>query len=146
MEQSLQPSFELFSLRESVLIAVLSGASNLSAIMSVIEQSGEPAEKQVALLLRDPAFGREVEEARARMDQTVIGWARRNGLTYVRRMDRLSADDDPRVAFAATKDLLDRIGTAPSQKVAVSGMEQYKALLKELQPDPQKVLAVEGTE
>lgn len=135
MEQTLPQSFDPSSLRESVFVACVAGNSSLSSIMHVIEQSGADIEKFVSRLLHDMAFLREVEKARERIDETVIGWFKKRGMKYAQRMDTLTDNQDPRVAFQATKDLLDRIGTKPEMRVAVSGMDQYKALLKELTPD-----------
>ena len=136
MEQSLPQSFDPSSLRESVLIALLSGNQSPASIMYAIEQNGEIVEKHVGALLRDPAFLREVEQARQQIDETVVGWFKKRGLKYAKRMDTLSENQDPRVAFQATKDLLDRIGTKPEAKIAVSGISQYKKLLEELAPEP----------
>lgn len=143
--QTLQPSF----LRESVLIAVLSGSVSLESIMQAIESNDGDVKLSVGRLLRDPSFLREVEKARERIDETVVGWFKKRGLKYAKEMDKLTSNQDPRVAFQATKDLLDRIGTKPEQRVAVSGLDQYKALLRDLAPekaDPAESTPMEETE
>lgn len=135
MEANLPQSFDPTSLRESVFVACVAGNSSLSSIMTAIEQSGEDVEKFVSRLLHDMAFLRDVEKAQEQMQETVLRWFKKRGLKYALRMDSLSDNTDPRVAFQATKDLLDRIGTKPEQRVAVSGLDQYRALVKELMPE-----------
>ena len=129
---TLNPSF----LRDSVLVAVLSGQSRVKSIMQAIGLVGEESEKAVYKLLQEPEFLREVEKARERIDETVIKQFKKQGLKAADRMTKLMDSDDPRVAFQATKDILDRIGTKPEQRLAVSGMQQYQQLLKDLAPDP----------
>lgn len=92
-------------------------------------------ERNIRGLLDDPAFLREAEKEREQVEGRVIKWFKQRGLKYAERMDQLSGNSDPRVAFQATKDVLDRIGTGPAQKVALTGVEAYKALLEELKPD-----------
>jgi len=134
LQTILQPSF----LRDSVLVAVLSGSVAIESIMQAIESNDADVRLSVGRLLQDPSFLREVEKARERIDETVVGWFKKRGLKYAKQMDGLTANADPRVAFQATKDLLDRIGTKPEARIAVSGMDQYKALLKDLVPEPVK--------
>jgi hypothetical protein len=92
-------------------------------------------EKNVAKLLNDPEFIRESQKATEQVDEQVIKWFKARGLGYANRMHELTLNGDPRVSFQATKDVLDRIGTGPAQKIAMSGVDSYKALLKELQPE-----------
>ena len=135
MDSPLLETLLASSLRESVLVAVLSGALSPDSIMQAIEQTDGDVRQCVERILRDPLFLREVEKARERIDETVVGWFKKRGLTYAKAMDKLTKNQDPRVAFQATKDLLDRIGTKPEARLAVSGMDQYKALLKDLVPE-----------
>lgn len=140
MNENASPAiFSPTFLRESVLIAVLAGNSSLSSVLSALELPRDTdVEKSVKQLLSDPAFLREVEHARQRTEEWIVKKFKQHGMQYAKRMDELTKNSDPRVAFQATKDLLDRIGTAPQQRVAVSGMGQYQALLKELEPDAEK--------
>jgi hypothetical protein len=129
---TLSPSY----LRDSALVAVVSGLSSVTSITTAIGLKGNSdAEKAVHTLLQDPEFLRECEKARDRIDETVIKKFKQSGLKAADRMIALVDAEDPRVAFQATKDILDRIGTAPQQRVAVSGMQQYQSLLKELEKD-----------
>ena len=119
-------------LRLLVKESVLSGNESLSAILTHIGDSDGKNANAVKRLLSDGMFLRELEQARLNIEDTVIKWFKRRALTYAKQMDKLAKHDDPRVAFQANKDALDRIGTKPEQKVAVSGIDQYRALIVEL--------------
>ena len=124
--------------RASVLDAVLCGNDTPSAIMKHLGLSEPLDGRAVRALLNSGQFWADVEKAKLRVDERVIGWLKARGLKYAQKMDGLTENADPRVAFQATKDALDRIGTSPAQKVAVSGLEAYEALVRELLPDGEK--------
>lgn len=134
-DQTLPATLLLTYLRDSIKLACLAGQSSTASIMTAIDASGPDVEAAVTALLKDPAFLREVEHAREAMNETLVRWFKTRGPAYAKRMDELTKDDDPRVAFQATKDLLDRIGTRPEQRVAISGMQVWKGLLDELKPE-----------
>lgn len=137
MSDSHQESSSTF-LRSLVLDALLSGQLTSSAIMKHLGLTDSAVERGVKALLNDPQFLREAERERERVEERVIKWFKQRGLRYAERMDKLSENDDPRVAYQATKDALDRIGTAPTQKVAMGGVEAYKALIEGLRPDGER--------
>lgn len=122
-------------LRSLVTDALLSGQLTSAGIMKHLGLTDSAIEKQVKALLDDPGFLREAEREREQVENRVIKWFKQRGLKYAERMDKLSENGDPRVAFQATKDALDRIGTGAAQKVAITGAEAYRALLEELRAD-----------
>lgn len=132
-------------LRSLVTDALLSGQLTVSAIMKHLGLNDPAVEKSVRGLLDDAQFLREVEREREQVETRVVKWFKQRGLKYAENMDKLSQNSDPRVAFQATKDLLDRIGTSPEQKVALTGVAAYKALLEELKPNGKRADGGEET-
>jgi hypothetical protein len=119
-----------------VIDAYLNGHSTTSAITKHLGLSAPDAEQSVRSLLASPEFLREAEKARDAVEDRVVKWFKSRGLAYAQRMHDLSQNSDPRVAFQATKDALDRMGASATHKLAGSALDAYKALLQELQPDP----------
>jgi hypothetical protein len=119
-------------LRLKVKECLLSGVSGATAITKAIGDSDGKNVSAVRWLLNDGVFLREVEQARLNIEDTVIKWFKRRALQYAKQMDELAKNPDPRVAFQANKDALDRIGTKPTERVNVSGLDQYRALIEGL--------------
>ena len=119
-------------LRLRVKECLLSGLSSASAIMKSIGDTEGRNANAVLRLLNDGAFLREVETARLNIEDTVIRWFKKRALAYAKQMDALAKNPDPRVAFQANKDALDRIGTKPTERINVSGLDQYRALIEGL--------------
>lgn len=123
--------------REHVKEAMLAGHDEVYAIMRHLRLKNGPERLRVKKLLGDYKFLREVEAARGKVESAIIKWMKERGLKYAQLMDQLSKHKDPRVAFQATKDILDRIGTKPADSIKVTGIDQYKILMGELiEEDP----------
>jgi hypothetical protein len=122
----------------AVLESALCGNETFSAITKHLGLNVELDGPRLRRLLNDGKFWADVEKTKLKVDERVIQWLKGRGLKYARKMDALTENSDPRVAFQATKDALDRIGTAPTQKVATSNLDQYKALIDELKTDKEK--------
>ena len=125
--------------REHVKEAMLAGHDETYAIMRHLRLKNGPDRLRVKKLLGDYRFLREVESARGKVESAIIKWMKERGLKYAHLMDNLSKHKDPRVAFQATKDILDRIGTKPTDSIKVTGLDQYKALMGELAEEDPKV-------
>lgn len=110
----------------------LAGIKSVQKIMKSGGLSGADEESYVRRLLNDGLFLREVEKAQGQIEDTVIRWFKQRALKYAQKMDELVDSNDPRVSFQASKDALDRIGTRPTERVAVSSLDQYRELMKEL--------------
>ena len=124
--------------RAAVLGSVLAGNDTPSAITKHLSLNAERDALRLRKRLNDGKFWAEVEKAKLKVDELVIRWLKGRGLKYAEKLDALSENSDPRVAFQATKDALDRIGTRPEQRVAVSNLEAYLAVVKELMPDKEE--------
>jgi hypothetical protein len=123
-------------LREKVRDAMLAGKETLGEICTYLVLAKDaPERNEIASLLRDGLFLREVDSDRLVVEQITVNWFKKRALSYAKKMDALTDAEDPRVRFQATKDALDRIGTKPENRVAVSGLDQYKALIQELMPE-----------
>lgn len=135
----------LIFLRPLVLDAMLSGNSKPASIMKHIGLSGDENERLVCKLLNDVEFLREVEKAQEQIDERVIKWFKKRGLAYAERMHKLAMnDEDMRVSYQATKDALDRMGTGATQKLEVTGLDKYKALIESLQAGKETENGVQG--
>ena len=132
----LHPESSHSFLRSLVIDAYLNGHSTTSAITKHLGLSEPGIENAVRSLLASPEFLREAEKARDAVEDRVVKWFKSRGLAYAERMHDLSKNTDPRVAFQATKDVLDRMGASATHKLAGSALDAYKALLQELQSDP----------
>lgn len=63
-----------------------------------------------------------------------VEYTKHRTLRYVRRMERLTNDADPRVAFQATKVMAEWGGMATTTKLTLA--QEYKAVVDELSTDP----------
>lgn len=101
-------------LEQRVFDLYLSGIRTSGAIA---KELGVPDERDVARIINSPTFQKRVMEAEQDLTASVMQRFRRNVHSAVHRMEKLSEQEqDRRVQFQATKDLLDRADTAPNQR------------------------------
>ena len=124
--------------RAAVLEAILAGNEQARSIAHHIGSNGPETLTAIRCLLDDGSLWRDVEVARAKISMMIVRYWTGRGIQYAINMDKLTTSSDERVAFAANKDILDRLGTRPAETVKVSGLEQYKALMEELAPEKEK--------
>ncbi len=101
-------------LEQRVLDLYLSGIHTAGAIA---KELGVPDQRDVAKIIDSPIFQKRVMEAERDLTASVMGRFKRNVHAAAYRMEKLSEQQqDRRVQFQATKDLLDRADTAPKQR------------------------------
>ena len=125
-----------------VLDLYLSGIRTPGAIA---KELGVPDQKnQIARIIDSPTFQKKVMEAEKDLTASVRERFTRNVHVAAYTMEKLSEQEkDTRVQFQATKDLLDRAGTAPTTKQEFYTPDDYARRHMELQREGEELLRQE---
>jgi len=121
-------------LEQRILDLYLSGIQTPAAI---VKELGVPnQQKEITRIIDSPTFQKRVMEAERDMAASVTDRFKRNVHSAAYRMEQLSEQEqDRRVQFQATKDLLDRAGTASKQSTPVFTPKDYVEMMKEYEAD-----------
>lgn len=129
--EPLDPPIPRSSLIQDVICAILAGktAKDIHVMHGVDAQA-------LQRLKNSTEFNREMYVARRNVTTAVTEWIKRKTPELAMKMHALATTgEDARTQFAAVKDLLDRAGMGPTQKVALSTPQAYKDAIAELQDD-----------
>lgn len=132
------PSILSEDLESTVLEASLAGASSARQIArSLGWPPDDPRIAAVDHLLAQGRFQKKLVDARRDITGSVIDRFKRKLHRVAEEMEKLALEQttDTRIKFQACKDILDRAGTAPAQKVAVNSPRAYQEMIRELLED-----------
>ena len=115
------------ALEDRVLEIILEGNA-LTARSVAIELGDASLQPLVQNIIWDTNFQVKLMNARKDMAISGIDRVRRKTHRWIRNMEDMAGSDDGRVKFAANQDLLNRAGTAPSQRVEIGPVSYLKAL------------------
>ena len=125
-----------------VLDLYLSGIRTPGAIAKELGVTDQ--KNQIARIIDSPTFQKKVMEAEKDLTASVRERFNRNVHVAAHTMEKLSVQEtDKRVQFQATKDLLDRAGTAPATKQEFYTPDDYARRRQELMDEGQEILRQE---
>jgi hypothetical protein len=107
--------------RQEILEAALAGYDTPAAASEQVFASVDPElVAEVKKLMNSVEFNRELQQSKEDVVGTAINSLKRTVMENVREMKELAKNSsDPRVRYNANKDILDRVGLAPTQKADV---------------------------
>ncbi|MEE9401424.1 MAG: hypothetical protein V3V32_05345 [Dehalococcoidia bacterium] len=132
-----------------ILEAYLAGYTSPAAIAEeVFESSDKEIITAIHRLLKTTGFNTSVQRAKEDTTGSAIDSFKRSIHKNVDEMKKLATEaEDPRVRFQANKDILDRVGLAPSQKTDVRySPKDYEKILDGLRKKDEPTEADTGSD
>lgn len=138
MSTALETVAEDEDLETAVLEASLAGWTTSRQIARSLGWSPDDARlPAVERLLKQGSFQKKLMDARRDLSASVIERFKRKLHRVAGEMEKLALEQttDTRVKFQACKDILDRAGTAPAQRVALNTPQSYADAIRDLLED-----------
>ena len=140
---------DLVEREREVLEAYLAGYTSPASLAEEVFESSDPELiASLKLLIRTTAFNTAVQRAKEDLTGSAIDSFKRSIHRNVDEMKKLATEaEDPRVRFQANKDILDRVGLAPSQKIdSRYSPKDYESILEGLRKKDEPTEADSGSD